>query len=58
MVDQKWLEACIQAGEFLYGIFPAALLKKIYERKRGYKISDEELKESVESSTSILMEYL
>lgn len=28
MVDQKWLEACIQAGEFLYGIFPAALLKK------------------------------
>ena len=58
MVDQKWLEACIQAGEFLYGIFPAALLKKMYERKRGYKISDEELKESVESSTSILMEYV
>lgn len=58
MIDQKWLESCVQAGEFLYGIFPAALLKKMYERKKGYKISDEELKAGVESSTSILMEYL
>ena len=28
-MDQKWLETCVQAGEFLYGIFPAAVLKKM-----------------------------
>ena len=58
MIDQEWLESCITAGEFLYGIYPAAVLKKLYERKPGCTIKSQDIKECVEKSDSLLMEYV
>ena len=58
MVNQEWLETCVTAGEFLYGIYPAAVLKKLYERKKGCTISSETLRECVEKSDAIMMEYV
>lgn len=58
MIDMYWLETCVTAGEFLYGIYPASILKKMYESKKGCTISMEGLKEAVQASDSILMEYV
>ncbi len=55
-MDQKWLETCVQAGEFLYGIYPAAVLKKMYERRAP--ITADEVRAGVERSNAILMEYM
>ena len=58
MVDQEWLETCVTAGEFLYGIYPAAVLEKLYERKKGCSISSAQIRECVEKSGAIMMEYV
>ena len=55
MVDQEWLDTCVQAGEFLYGIFPADLLQRMYASKAGHQAATQELLEAVRNSDSILM---
>lgn len=55
MVDQEWLDTCVQAGEFLYGIFPVDLLQKMYSSRGGHQASAKELQEAVQNSDSILM---
>ena len=58
MIDQKWLETCAVAGEFLYGFYPVSVLKKMYETRKGCAILEPDLIESVKQSDSILMDYL
>ena len=55
MVDQEWLDTCVQAGEFLYGIFPVDLLQRMYASKAGHQAATQELLEAVRNSDSILM---
>ena len=57
MIDEKWVETCVTAGEFLYGYFPLSVLLKMYQTKRGYSISKAALAETVRNSKNILMEY-
>ncbi len=60
MADQKWLATCATAGEFLYGEYSVTTLKKLYERKKGYKITTEDLisgMQELEKSGMVLMTY-
>lgn len=52
-MDQKWLETCLTAGEFLYGEFPVTVLQKLYETK-GEKISNAEIMEFYDESYMML----
>ena len=60
MIDKDWLAACATAGEFLYGNYSLAILKKMYERKKGATISVKNLisaMQELQQSGMILMEY-
>ena len=63
MIDIPWLETCAQAGEFLYCCYPLALLKRLYELKKGWKLLstgqdvDTEIVKAIENSSSVLMEF-
>lgn len=52
-MDQKWLESCLTAGEFLYGEFPVAVLQKLYET-RGESVSVAEIMEFYDESYMML----
>ena len=52
-MDKTWLEACLAAGEFLYGEFPVTVLQKLYATK-GEKISKEEIMEFYDESYMML----
>ena len=54
--DREWIETCVQAGEFLYGIFPMSVLKKMVERRGPVSYAD--LLDCVSSSEAILMEFV
>ena len=54
--DRQWIETCVQAGEFLYGIFPMSVLKKLVERRGPVSYAD--LLDCVNSSDAILMEFV
>jgi len=60
-MDLKWLETCATAGELLYGYYSVTALKKVYEAKPGFTISQEEvisgMKELSESG-AVMMDYL
>ena len=60
-MDLKWLETCATAGELLYGYYSVTALKKMYEKKPGCAISQEEvisgMKELSESGL-VLMDYI
>ncbi len=58
MIDQKWLENCATAGEFLYGFYPVSVLKMMYETKRNCKAADAELIDAVVQSDAVLMDYM
>ena len=60
MVDRQWLAKCATAGEFLYGHYTVTVLKKMYQKKKGCKISTDEListMKELEADGEILMEY-
>lgn len=58
MIDQKWIETCATAGEFLYGHYPVSILQKLYKTKKGYTISRANLIAAMQQSDAVLMEYL
>lgn len=61
MLDKNWLSNCVTAGEFLYGVYSVAALKKMYESKKGYAVSTENLIAGVKELSDrdkILMEYM
>ena len=58
MLDLKWLNDCMQAGEFLYGAYPLAVLKKLYETMKGYTVAKRELAEQCEAAEGQLMTYV
>ena len=58
MLDLKWLNDCMQAGEFLYGAYPLAVLKKLYETMKGYTVAKRELAEQCEAAEGLLMTYV
>lgn len=53
MVDQKWMETCINAGELLYGEFPMKVFHKLYET-RCPKTTTEEVMEYYDESLMML----
>ncbi len=53
MVDQKWMETCINAGELLYGEFPMEVFHKLYETKCP-KTTTEEVMEYYDESLMML----
>ena len=53
MIDQKWLDTCVTAGEFLYGEYPVEVLKQLYETKGG-KISREQIMEYCDSGSMMV----
>lgn len=53
MVDQKWMETCINAGEMLYGEFPMSVFHKLYETKCP-KTTTEEVMEYYDESIMML----
>ena len=57
-IDTEWLAECAQAGEFLYGVFPVEILKKLYETRKGEKAPslDKLINETV-NSPSIMLDY-
>lgn len=57
VIDQRWLETCVQAGEFLYGVYPVEQLKKMYETRKGCSATIDDLIGGVKASDSLLMEY-
>ena len=60
MVDLKWLTMCATAGEFLYGDFTTSVLKQMYEKKKGYTVSLDELVASMkelEKAGEVLLTY-
>ena len=57
-MDQKWLETCATAGEFLYGFYPVSILKKLYETKKGCRATEEEIIDAMRRSDAVLMEYM
>ena len=60
MVDLKWLTMCAMAGEFLYGDFTTSVLKQMYEKKKGYTVSLDELVASMkelEKAGEVLLTY-
>ena len=61
MIDKTWLSTCATAGEFLYGEYSVSILRKLYESKKGFTASADELIPSMkklQKSGTILMEYL
>lgn len=52
-LDQKWLETCMAAGEFLYGEFPLDVLLKLYATK-GRRITTEQMMEYYDDSLMML----
>mgnify|MGYP002624696684 FL=1 len=52
-MNQKWLETCLTAGEFLYGEFPVSVLQKLYATKGG-KVTDTEIMEFYDESYMML----
>ena len=60
-MDKKWLEMCATAGEFLYGQYSVAILRKLYQSKPGCTISSSDLisaMQELEKDGQILMTYL
>ncbi len=53
MIDQKWMDTCINAGEMLYGEFPLGVFHKLYET-RCSRVSDEEVMEHYDESLMML----
>ncbi len=58
MINTEWLEKCAQAGEFLYGIIPVEVLKKMYRTREKDDPSIEEMVHVVEGSSSLLLDYM
>ena len=57
-IDSDWLTMCAQAGEFLYGVFPVEILKKLYETKKGLSVpSIDKLVNETVNSPSIMLDY-
>lgn len=57
-IDSEWLTMCAQAGEFLYGVFPVEILKKLYETKKGLTSpSLDKLVAEIVNSPSIMLGY-
>ena len=52
-MDQKWLETCLTAGEFLYGEFPISVLQRLYATK-GEKVTTAEIMEFYDESYMML----
>ena len=52
-MDQKWLETCLTAGEFLYGEFPVSVLQRLYGT-RGEKVTKQEIMEFYDESYMML----
>ncbi len=57
MINQPWLETCAQAGEFLYGVFPYAILKRMYELKESGEPREDMIK-AVIDSPALLLDYM
>ena len=57
-MDKAWLEKCATAGEFLYGYYSVAVLKQMYEKKRGFTASTADIIETMKASKSVLMTYM
>lgn len=60
MIDMQWLEMCATAGELMYGYYTVNVLKKMYEGRKGYKASVDELIRSMrelEKEGIVLMQY-
>ena len=53
MIDQKWMETCINAGELLYGEFPMSIFHRLYET-RCPKMTTEEVMEYYDESLMML----
>ena len=53
MMDKSWLDICVTAGEWLYGEYPAEVLKALYEIG-GEKISTDELLESLDAESMMV----
>ena len=52
-MDKSWFDMCVTAGEFLYGEYPAEVLKALYETG-GEKISTGELLESLDAESMMV----
>ena len=58
MISNEWLEKCAQAGEFLYGVYPAEVLLDLYETRDLADFTLQEMIEAAVSSPAIMMEYV
>ena len=52
-MDKSWFDMCVTAGEFLYGEYPAEVLKALYETG-GEKISTGALLESLDAESMMV----
>ena len=57
-LNTEWLEKCAQAGEFLYGVYPAEVLLDLYETRDAADFTIQEMVQAAVSSPAIMMEYV
>lgn len=57
-LDTEWLEKCAQAGEFLYGVYPAEVLLDLYETRDAANFTIQEMTQAAVFSPAIMMEYV